>query len=307
MNTLNALNITTAKSLDELFGRVYFAAFQKNHHDFKFAVSEDVPLSRPWQVLLTVVLYFGIIYGIQAWLKNQEKGFAMRYPLIKNIIILHNFFLSAASFVLVMLLLENLVPKLRRHGLFYGICRGGIFDGQLELFFYLNYLLKYYELIDTLFLALSKKPLEFLHVYHHSATLVLCYSQLVGNTAVQWVPITINLWVHVIMYYYYGMTALGYQLWWKKYLTGFQIAQFVIDFFFVWYCIVTYYIFDFFLIPRGWWINDELWDCHGNWWSAWTGGIILSSYLLLFVDFFKKTYNEKRGRSHNATAKTKEH
>ena len=46
---------------------------------------------------------------------------------------------------------------------------------------------------------------------------------------VQWLPISLNLIVHTIMYYYYAQQALGIKVWWKKWLTTIQIIQFVLD------------------------------------------------------------------------------
>ncbi|XP_050097079.1 elongation of very long chain fatty acids protein AAEL008004-like [Anopheles aquasalis] len=100
---------------------------------------------------------------------------------------------------------------------------------------YIYYLSKLSEFADTIFFVLRKKKsqITYLHLYHHSLTpieaWILTKFLAGGNTTL---PNIINNFVHTLMYFYYMLAAMGprYQkyLWWKKYMTEIQIAQFVI-------------------------------------------------------------------------------
>lgn len=100
---------------------------------------------------------------------------------------------------------------------------------------YVFYLSKYVELLDTIFFILRKKfhLITFLHVFHHA---IMPCSWWLG---VKFTPggmgtfhALLNSFVHVCMYTYYGLAALGPQyqkyLWWKKYITKIQITQFIL-------------------------------------------------------------------------------
>lgn len=94
---------------------------------------------------------------------------------------------------------------------------------------------KVIELSDTLLIILRKKnnQLTFLHVYHHSTMIFnwwLGVKYVAGGQS--FFVGLINTFVHVIMYSYYGLAALGPHmqkyLWWKRYLTSLQLVQFLL-------------------------------------------------------------------------------
>jgi len=100
---------------------------------------------------------------------------------------------------------------------------------------YVYYLSKLTEFADTIFFVLKKKKsqLTWLHLYHHSLTPLeawILVKFLSGGNAT--FPNILNNFVHVCMYSYYMLSAMGPQyqkyLWWKKYMTELQIAQFIL-------------------------------------------------------------------------------
>ncbi|TPX35037.1 very-long-chain 3-oxoacyl-CoA synthase [Synchytrium microbalum] len=237
------------------------------------------------------VLYLSIVLGGQHLMKQVAKPFRFQ-----TIFFWHNALLSFCSAWLLAGYLEILVPMLWNKGLFHAMCSADAYTQRLEVLYYINYLFKYYELIDTLFLVLKKKPLEFLHVYHHGATMLLCFIEQEGRTPVSWVVITLNLFVHVIMYYYYAMMALpnAKPIWWKKHLTTMQITQFIVDLCAVYFATGTIYANRYFPNSYFPFKIPTMGECAGSLEAANTGCFVLSSYLVLFIQFFIKTYSDKK-------------
>ncbi|ORY85372.1 GNS1/SUR4 family-domain-containing protein [Leucosporidium creatinivorum] len=244
-------------------------------------VPGESPFSTNKEVVSALAVYLAVIFGGQ-YLMSDRKAFRF-----KPLFMLHNFLLSAGSGIVLALMVEEIVPIIYEHGIFYAICNDGAWTPRLETYYIINYFFKYWELADTVFLVVKKKPLQFLHVFHHTATAALCYTQLNGRTSVSWVPIVANLTVHVLMYYYYFMTAAGYKIWWKKYLTTLQITQFVIDLFVVYFASYSYFASTYFpYMPT-------YGTCSGTEGAAFMGCALLTSYLFLFIAFYKKTYAQQ--------------
>jgi len=242
---------------------------------------EVTPLSTWPQAAGAIVAYLAIVFGLREVMKDRQ-------PLRLNFLFqVHNLILTLGSGLLLAVMVEEVAPIVWKHGWFYGVCGYGAWTPRLEFFYIINYYFKYLELIDTVFLALKKKPLAFLHVFHHSATALLCFTQLNGRTSVSWVPITLNLTVHVFMYYYYWATAGGRTIWWKKYLTTMQITQFIIDICIVYFATYAYFASTYFpgrLPSPG--------TCAGEEQAAVFGCTLLTSYLFLFIDFYVRTYRK---------------
>ena len=98
------------------------------------------------------------------------------------------------------------------------------------LYFRWYYFSKMLEMLDSVFFIVRKRErqLTFLHIYHHSTMFCLWWigvKYVAGGSS--FLGAMFNCFVHVLMYGYYFLAALGpaYKkfLWWKKYLTVIQV------------------------------------------------------------------------------------
>lgn len=243
---------------------------------FEF-VNGKTPLSSFYHVAGAVSLYLLTLVVLR-------RVMATRDPLkLRGLVALHNLTLSTFSLVTLIAVVYHIIPIWVNRGVFSISCdpaRDIFGRGPVVFWFYLFYLSKIYEFLDTVFQVLRKKQLQFLHVYHHCITLVLCWVTIVEGNPMQWADISANLFVHVVMYYYYYITEQGIKVWWKKYITVMQIIQFIWDI--AWHA--------------GWYIvhqNVPAGTCAGTIGVFHFSNFVVGSFLALFIHFYSKTYDNK--------------
>lgn len=244
-------------------------------YSFERFKREGWPATTYTALVVAIVGYLVTIYALREFMKNRKR---MELNLVCAA---HNFFLSALSLVMFLGLIFN-VYKLWKTSTdpwndFLCDSNRRLADTPLNYWTYIFYLSKYYELLDTVIIVLKKRPLIFLHVYHHIITMVLVYVMMDNTVAVRWLPSVANCLVHIPMYYYYGMASLGISLWWKKYITKMQISQFVID-------VIG--------INGGIYYFYHGIQCASSTESWIFGQSVIVSFLVLFINFYRKTYNE---------------
>lgn len=240
---------------------------------------EDILLSwTPFFVAVPIYLMF-LVCGSYLLRNSQPLN-------VQRLLAAHNLFLCVLSILMVIGGIWETVSVLVRYGLEESYCSGmgtgrlnTFFTGRIWFWCFLFYASKYYELLDTVFIVLRRRPLTFLHVYHHIVTIAICLAFMRSRLSISLIGVITNATIHTFMYYYFWKQTLGKSVWWKKYLTTAQIVQFFLDSFSVLpFGFVCIDIFDFKSpIVRLWWMAQ----------------FVLVSFILLFWDFYRKTYKKE--------------
>ncbi|XP_076450144.1 very long chain fatty acid elongase 4-like [Babylonia areolata] len=187
-------------------------------------------MTSPWPTVLLVLLYW-LTIGL------GQRLMASRPPFdLQKVMVVYNLALVLLSAYMVH---ELVVSSWMDPGFNMNCALVDTSDNDTSLRFarvvWWYYFSKLIEFADTVIFVLRKKTsqISFLHMYHHSSMPVLWW---IGTRFAPggeaFFSATLNSFVHVVMYSYYMLSAMGPHmqpyLWWKKYLTSLQLLQFLL-------------------------------------------------------------------------------
>lgn len=194
--------------------------------------TSQLPLVRggPWKLLFATLVYLYLIKRLLPGLMGGRKALELTWTIraYNLLMVVSNLFAFLQG--------VRLLDWGRRCFGCQLIAHSDRSPEALELLHYgwLFLLSRLVEWLDTIFFVLRKKEQQVtkLHVFHHSFVPLISWTYLKFHPGytVAFFPL-VNTFVHTIMYAYYLLATFGPQmapyLWWKRYLTSLQIAQFV--------------------------------------------------------------------------------
>lgn len=227
-------------------------------------------ISTHWEVpIASLVIYLLFCYFGQKYLADK-KPFDFRMTLAA-----WNFSLSLFSFIGMCRTVPFLIGEILSMTYQSTVCAKPsetYGNGPVGFWVALFILSKLPELIDTVFIVIRKRPLIFLHWYHHVTVLLYCWHAYATMAASGLYFVAMNYSVHALMYGYFCLQALKMvPKNFPAYLITFaQIAQMIVG---TSVCVST------------WYFHVTGAECHNDFGNLISGGLMYASYLYLFVAF----------------------
>ncbi|PAV60909.1 hypothetical protein WR25_12094 [Diploscapter pachys] len=221
------------------------------------------------------VIYMVVIFSIQRAMRHCP-AFSLRLPLA-----VWNLFLALISILMAYKFIKEFLTFHFTNGMMHGMCYSGDFmKGANGYFVFVFVVSKLFEMVDTLFIVLRKRPLIFLHWFHHIVTFVYVVWAYPQNPSGNRYGFVFNAIAHSVMYSYYFLRTVDFPLpkWVSKSVTLLQITQFVASLFFYPLLAVLVYVY-------------ELKTCDFKWNVFWWGVAMNVAYLILFLQYYRNAYN----------------
>ncbi|CAD6191306.1 unnamed protein product [Caenorhabditis auriculariae] len=234
------------------------------------------------------ILYVVVVFGTKWFMRNRQP-FSLFVPL--NI---WNFILAAFSILATIRMTPEFFSVLTNKGVVNSYCY--LYDftkGDNGYWAWLFMASKLFELVDTVFLVLRKRPLMFLHWYHHILTLIYAWYSHPNSPGFNRYGIYLNVLVHAFMYSYYFLRSMKIRVpgFVAQFITSIQILQFIIS------CSILAHIA--FLVH----VQNVPCDFDSGVFKLAT--FMDTTYLILFLNFFFKSYIYKGGKAKYRSVETK--
>ncbi|XP_029772476.1 elongation of very long chain fatty acids protein 3 [Suricata suricatta] len=206
-----AMNVSD--QVAQLFPPYHFELFQDMRPFLEEYWATSIPIA---------FIYLLLIFVGQNYMKSR-KGFNLQGPLI-----LWSFCLAIFSILGAVRTWGYMGTVILTSSLKQTVCYSNLVSNPVIKFWSCLFLLsKIIELGDTAFIILRKRPLIFVHWYHHSTVLVYTSFGYKNKVAAGGWFMTMNYSVHAIMYIYYTLRAAKMKAptWLPILITSLQILQ----------------------------------------------------------------------------------
>lgn len=254
-------------SIDEV---VNFAVHFNGHIQ---PIVHDYPWSLP---IISIALYWVFIYFCPKFMQNRQK-FELKF--VGRV---WNLFLFIISLGMFLGMVGPTFSFLFQKGFYQLVClpEGELYYGIPFFCIWVFALSKYIELFDTVILILRKKPVSFLHWYHHTTVLAYTWFSMVILSPPGAIFGVVNTFVHTVMYFYYFLHEMGIPPSWGKFVTVIQLLQMLIG-------IVTSSFWSYYYLSGS--------KCPVHHPQAYLISTLMLyvSYFILFYTFYRKRYNGK--------------
>ena len=222
-------------------------------------------------ILVPAYIFFVVFLGQR--FMHERRCFSL-----KRLLFAWNLCLAVFSFFGAWRSLNEFSRTIRVNGLHHAICVDEKEDGPHAFWSFAFVVSKLLELGDTVFIVLRKTDLIFLHWYHHITVIIFGWWSSTGDglSLGRWI-MTMNFTVHALMYSYYSLKSIGIRVWkpLAMSITVLQIMQMFIGVFVIGYACITQFVGSV---------------CQTDASSLFIGCLCYTSYLILFLNFFFKSY-----------------
>ena len=249
---------------------------------FSFECGPDYSFYQHWllahyrQSFISVAVYLGFIYFGQKLMASRK---AIK---LDRSLFLWNVSLAIFSTLGTYRLAEESLHLLREEG-YHGLLCNGLTDKVRAFWIFAFALSKIVEFGDTVFLILRKRPVIFLHWYHHITVLLFTWHACAHKASFGRLFMLMNYFVHSVMYTYYALASIGIRT--PKFIsmsiTTLQILQMVGG------------------VGAVLYVRDQLASgvsCAVRQEIVTSGLLMYASYFVLFVKFFVDAYVSKKNR-----------